>query len=93
MINYRRSFPRGSYFSSPLPYNVLKESEDGSYSLVPFVPLDSAKASDYSIRSQIRAGIPLKPCEPLQPLTRSQAADYAGNVMLNLKSQVSKSSN
>lgn len=85
-MNYK-TFLRGSYRSDPLPNNVLKQSENGTYALVPFSRdgFADALASDFSISSQLKSGVSLKEVNKVQPLNRVAAADLAENIMSNIK--------
>lgn len=85
-MNYKRFIP-GDYNSPPLPNKVLKESVDGTYVLAPFSKdfLGSAKASDYSITSQLKSGVSLEEVNKIQPINRASAAESANKLMSNIQ--------
>lgn len=85
-MNYK-PFSPCDYKSPPLPNMVLKESVDGTYSLVPFTKdfLGSAKASDYSITSQLKSGVSLEEVNKIQPMNRASAAESANQLMSNIQ--------
>lgn len=85
-MNYK-PFSSCDYKSPPLPNMVLKESVDGAYALVPFTKdfLGSAKASDYSITSQLKSGVSLVEVNKIQPINRVSAAESANQLMSNIQ--------
>lgn len=85
-MNYK-PFISSDYKSPPLSNMVLKESVDGTYVLVPFTKdfLGSAKASDYSITSQLKSGVSLEEVNKIQPINRASAAESANKLMSNIQ--------
>lgn len=85
-MNYK-TFPCGSYHSEPLPNYVLKQSADFTYALVPYNndAFANVKASDYSLRSQLKSGVNLEEVNKIQPLNRASATDMAVQIMSNIK--------
>lgn len=84
-MNYRPFIPH-SYNSPSLKDYELKESVDGTYSLVPFdhSSLDGVDARDFSISSQLKSGVSLSEVNKIQPLNRMSAADKAETIMNNV---------
>lgn len=84
-MNYK-PFKRHSYNSPSLQDFELKESVDGSYSLVPVdhSKFDGVDARDFCISSQIKSGVSLSEVNKIQPLNRLSAADKAESIMNNV---------
>lgn len=83
--NYK-SFEPSHYNSDSLSHFTLKESADGTYSLVPFNNEFSKNslASDYSISSQLKSGVSLSEVHRIQPINRVAAADLGEKLMSNV---------